>query len=356
MTGPVQRMPVVVVGAGQAGLAAGHFLAEAEVPFAVLEAADRLGESWRNRWDSLELFTPARFSGLPGMAFPGELSRYPLKDEVVAFLRDYAERFALPVRFGQRVTALSRSADGYRLQTDGAVYQADAVIVASGAFQRPNLPACAADLVADVVQLHSSAYRNPAQLPAGTTLVVGGGNSGLQIARELSADRPVHLAVGSRQTPLPRRFLGADLFWWLDRLGIMRVPQARIPKWLAGDNDVLVGQSIGKLVRTCGVVERPRATGAAGRTVTFADGTTLEVANVVWATGYRPDYSWLQVPVLRDGRPVHTRGVTASPGLYFLGLEKLHTSGSSLLGWVGNDARFVVFHLIHHTRSAAPAG
>jgi len=342
-----QRFPVVVVGAGQAGLAAGHFLKRAGVPFVILEAADRLGQAWRDRWDSLELFTPARYSGLPGMPFPGQPWRYPARDEVVEFLQAYADTFELPIHYRRRVTSLRRTATGYELDTTEGPYLADAVIVATGAFQRPNVPPFAAGLAAEVVQVHSSQYRNPSQLGPGTVLVVGGGNSGLQIADELSkaSASPAHLSIGSRQTPMPRRFLGADLFWWLDHLGMMRVPQAKMPKWLAGDGDILVGQSVDGLVRDRGVVTHPRTVGADGQVVTFADGTTLDVANVVWATGYRPDFSWVHAPVFRDGRPVHVRGVTAEPGLYFLGLEKLHTSGSALLGWVGNDARHVVSHL-----------
>ncbi|MGH3991707.1 MAG: flavin-containing monooxygenase, partial [Pseudonocardiaceae bacterium] len=307
----MSRIPVAVVGGGQAGLVAGYFLKQAGVPFVILEADEALGRSWHDRWDSLELFTPARYSGLPGMPFPGQPWRYPAKEEVVTFLRSYVEAFELPVQFGQRVTALRPAAGGsFEVETSTGTYLADATIVATGGFQRPHVPPFATGLAADVVQLHSSEYRNPSQLADGTALVVGGGNSGLQIADELASGsaEPVHLSVGSKQTPMPRRFLGADLFWWLDHLGMMRVPQAKLPKWLAGDGDILVGQSIDKLVRARGVATHPRTVGSDGQVVTFADGTTLDAANLVWATGYRPDFSWVQAPVFQDGRPVQVRG------------------------------------------------
>lgn len=341
------RVAVAVVGAGQAGLAAGYHLRQAGVPFTILEAAGQVGGSWQGRWDSLELFTPARYSGLPGRPFPGAPGRYPRRDEVAVYLRDYAAAFELPVRLGSEVTALT---SGYELTlASGDPVHADAVIVATGAFQWPRIPGFAGELAPQVRQLHSSQYRNPGQLAPGLVLVVGAGNSGVQLAAELAAaGHPVHLAVGTKQMPVPRRILGADFFWWLDRTGFLRAPVRRMPKWLAGEGDVLVGTSLRRLARDSGVVLRARATGVlpGGRGVTFADGGELEVATVLWATGYRPDFSWVGLPVLDgDGRPVHTRGVTASPGLYFLGLERLHTAGSSLLGWVGHDAAFVVSHI-----------
>lgn len=331
---------VVVIGAGQAGLAAGHYLAQAAVPFVILEGAPRIGDTWRARWDSLRLFTPARYSALPGLPFPGDPWHYPDKDEVADYLETYAEKFALPVRYGMRVTALDRSGDGYLVRTADGTRRATAVIVATGAFQEPKLPSFAADLASEVFQMHSSRYRRPTQLPDGQILVVGAANSGLQLAAELSAagtSRRIHLSIGSRLMPLPRRILGADVFWWLDNLGIMRMPT-----WLAGNKDALIGQSIRRLLHDADVTAHGRCVGASGRTARFADGDTLDVTAVVWATGYRPDYSWLRVPVLDDGRPSQRRGVTSSQGLYFLGLERMHTSGSSLLGWVRYDAKYIV--------------
>ena len=212
---------VVVVGGGQAGLAMGHHLARRGFDFTILDAGDGPAEAWRGRWDSLRLFTPARRDALPGRPFPGDPDRYPTRDEVVAYLTDYAAE--LPVEYGSRVRALRRDGEGFRLELDDRIVEARQVVVATGPFQVPRMPAVANGLSPEVRALHSSAYRRPADLPDGPVLVVGGGNTGFQIAEELAATREVHLAIGSRQTPMPQRMLGRDLFDWLVALGVMRV-------------------------------------------------------------------------------------------------------------------------------------
>jgi putative flavoprotein involved in K+ transport len=211
--------------------------------------------------------------------------------------------------------------------------------VATGPFQVPRTPAWARSIVPDVFQIHSGDYQRPSQIPAGTVLVVGGGNTGYQIARELTATHQVHLAVGSRQTPLPQRVLGRDLFWWLTKLGLLeKTVESRIgPR--ARDRDTLIGSSPRRL-RRHGAQLRPRAVNAEGRTVTFEDGSTLDVGAVIWATGYQPDHAWIKLPIVDDGVARHRRGVTEVPGVYFLGLSWQHTRGSALLGWVKDDARF----------------
>ncbi len=334
---------VVVVGGGQAGLAAAWHLRERGLRHVVLEAAAELGHSWRSRWESLRLFSPAEHDSLPGLPFPAPAGSYPGKDAVAAYLRDYAATFDLPVELGARVTTLQRTDAGFRLATADRTYTARQVIVATGPFQTPFIPPLAAGLDASVTQLHSTAYRSPDALPAGPVLVVGGGNSGVQIAAELAAIRPAELSVGSVPPALPQRLLGRDLFWWLTRSGLMRVTAgSRLGRRMQSRGEFLVGSSRRGLQRA-GVRLRPRLVDAAGRTVRFADGTGREVDVVVWATGFRSDYSWIDVPgVLRDGRVVHRRGVTDVPGVYVLGLSWQHTRGSALLGFVADDAAHVV--------------
>jgi putative flavoprotein involved in K+ transport len=203
------------------------------------------------------------------------------------------------------------------------------------------VPAFAGELAPDLFQAHSTAYRRPGDVPAGTALVVGGGNTGFQIATELAATHRVHLAVGSRQTPLPQTFLGRDLFWWLTRTGLLtKTVDSRLGRRLR-ERDTLIGSSPRRLARD-GVDLKPRATAASGRTVSFADGSDLDVDAVIWATGYRSDHSWIKLPVTGpNGRVIHRRGVTDVPGLYFLGLSWQHTRGSALLGWIKDDAEFV---------------
>ena len=336
-------LDVVVVGAGQAGLAIAWQVSRRGLRLLVLEAAAELGQSWRSRWDSLTLFTPAQYDALPGMPFPAPADTYPTKDPVADYLQAYADAFQLPVRLNARVTSLSRSGNGFEVRTADQTFSARRVVVATGPFQVPFIPAAASGLDRAVTQIHSTDYRNPGALPDGPVLVVGGGNSGLQIAEELSGSRRVDVSMGTSPPILPQRPLGRDLFWWLTRLGLMRVPaESRLGRRVQARGEFVIGTSRRSLKRA-GVTFRPRMVGAEGRTVRFADGSTLDVGVVLWATGYRSDYSWISIPgVVRDGRVAHRRGVTDVPGLYFLGLSWQHTRGSALLGFLDDDASHIV--------------
>ena len=342
---------VVVIGGGQAGLAIGHYLAEQGRRFTILEAADAPAPAWRERWDSLRLFTPVRYDSLPGKPFPGDPDHHPTRDEVVAYLTDYARD--LPVELSSRVRELRRDDDRYIVGLDARAYTADQVVIATGPFQTPRTPSLASQLDARVIQLQSTAYRTPSQIPEGRVLVVGGGNTGYQIADELSATHEVHLSVGARQKPVPQRVLGRDIFRWLDALGALtKTADTRLGRRMKA-SDTLVGSSP-RRARRKGIALHPRATGASGSTVTFADGRDVEVATVIWATGFVADHAWVDVPVFdADGVVVHTRGVTASPGLYFLGLSWMHSRGSALLGWVKDDAAYIAEQIRKHAEAAA---
>jgi putative flavoprotein involved in K+ transport len=340
--GSREHLDVAVIGAGQAGLAIGYFLARQGRRFVILDGADSIGAAWRNRWDSLVLFTPRRYDGLPGLAFQGDPDGYPTRDEVIAYLEEYAATFELPIELERTVRSLTRQDGRFLVELDDRRLEADQVVVATGPFQDPNVPAIAAQLSPDVFQTHSADYRRPGEVPSGRVVVVGGGNTGFQIAKELSRTHDVQLAIGTRQTPLPQRLLGRDLFWWLTKLGLLeKTVDSRIGR-RARHRDTLIGSRPRELERRYGVELTPRAVGASERTVRFADGNELDVDAVIWATGYRSDYSWIGLPVLDgDGLPSHRRGVTEIPGLYFLGLSWQHTRGSALLGWVGDDAEFI---------------
>jgi putative flavoprotein involved in K+ transport len=246
------------------------------------------------------------------------------------------------VELNSRVNAIRRVDDGYVVELDDRTYTAEQVVVAIGPFQMPFVPPIAEQLGEGVVQMHSTAYRSPESVPTGRVLIVGGGNTGFQIAEELSASREVHLSIGSRQTPLPQRILGRDLFWYLEGTGLIRkTTESRIGRRMSG-RDTLIGSTPRRLRRRHGVTLHGRAVTVTGSSVRFADDSQLDVASVIWATGFRTDHSWIDAPVFdQAGRLEHERGVTASPGLYFLGLSWQHTRGSALLGWVKDDATYI---------------
>jgi putative flavoprotein involved in K+ transport len=355
-----QRLEVVVVGGSQAGLAMAWHLAQQGRRFVVLEAAPELGHTWRNRWDSLRLFTPAQYDALPGMAFPAPADTYPAKDPVADYLQAYAAAFDLPVRLNAKATELRRLEDGsFEIRTADQTYRARQVVAAAGPFQVPFVPPPAAKLDPSVTQVHSAGYRNPQALPDGPVLVVGGGNSGFQIAEELAATRTVDLSIATTYPMLPQRLAGRDLFWWLTRLGLLRVTVNSRPGRRMSRRDFVIGTNRKRLERA-GVRFRPRLVDAEGRTVRFADHSLLEdVAVVVWATGYRADFTWIHIPgVVHEGHVVHRRGVTGVPGLYFLGLSWQHTRGSALLGFVNDDASYLADRIATSlgTSGSAPAG
>ena len=338
MTAPLD---VAVVGGGQAGLAIGYLLKQQERRFAILEAGDAVAAAWRARWDSLRLFTPVRYDSLPGRAFPGDADSYPGRDDVVAYLTDYARTFDLPVQLNSAVQAVRRADGGYRIDLDDRTYAAEQVVIATGPFQVPRVSPIARPLDPGIAQFHSTAYRRPDQVPAGTVLVVGGGNTGFQIAEELTRTHEVHLSIGSRQTPLPQRVAGHDLFRYLDALGAMRVTvDSRLGHRLQY-RETLIGSSP-RAARRRGIRLRGRTVDAQGSQVIFADGSRLAPAAVIWASGFAVDHSFVHAPVFDDAAQLmHHRGVTTAPGLYFLGLTWQYTRGSALLGWVKNDAQFI---------------
>jgi putative flavoprotein involved in K+ transport len=355
-----QRLDVVVVGGSQAGLAMAWHLTAQGRRFVVLEAGPEVGHTWRFRWDSLKLFTPAQYDALPGMAFPAPADTYPTKDPVADYLQAYAKAFDLPVRLNAKVTELKRLDDGsFEVRTADDTLHARQVVVATGPFQVPFIPPQAGGLDPSVTQVHSADYRNPRALPDGPVLVVGGGNSGFQIAEELAAARTVDLSIATRYPMLPQRLAGRDLFWWLTRLGLLRVTVNSRPGRRMSRRDFVIGTNRRRVERA-GVRFRPRLVDADGRTVRFADHSLLEdVGVVVWATGYRPDYAWIHVPgVVREGHVVHRRGVSEVPGLYFLGLSWQHTRGSALLGFVNDDAAYLADRIATGlgTAGSAPAG
>ena len=340
-----QQFDTVVIGGGQAGLAMGYSLAKQGRDFVILEASQRLGTGWRRRWDSLRLFTPAWISSLPGMPLPAADDTFVSKDVVADYLEAYAGRFDLPVRLNTQVDGLSRERDHYILNTGKRQITARQVVVTTGSYQRPSIPAFADELDPRITQLHSDAYRNRGQLQDGGVLVVGAGSSGAEIALELASTHEVWLAgrdPGHRPKNIPPLF--KHLYWWLIHQAINtdNRPGRRLREQMERGGAPLIGISKQAFARA-GVERVPRVVGANGEKLQLADGRELSASNVIWCTGYVPEYRWISLPIF-DGKgyPRHTRGVVESePGLYFLGLPFQYTLSSSFIGGVGRDAAYI---------------
>lgn len=369
MTAGQERVETLIVGGGQAGLAVGYHLARRALPFVIVDANERIGDAWRHRWDTLRLFTQARYSGLPGWSFPAPPWSYPAKDAVADYLEAYADRFGLRVRTSTHIDALTKDSDRFVATSGRCRIEADQVVVASGAYRSPRIPGFAAKLDPDIVQLHSCEYRNRSQLREGGVLIVGAGNSGAEIALEASATHRTWLS-GRDTGHLPWR---PNTVW--DRFLTPGI-------WFVGSRVMTVGTPIGrkarpKLMSLGAPLERvqPKDLASAGvervpRTVTAKDGfpvveggRAMLVSNVIWCTGFRPDFRWIDLPVFGDdGEPMHHRGVVESePGLYFVGRFFLSAMTSALLGGVGRDAEYIAKQIAARShwvgrRSISPSG
>jgi putative flavoprotein involved in K+ transport len=353
-----ERFDTVVIGGSQAGLTAGYYLRKEGRSFVILDSNDRVGDAWRQRYDSLRLFTAARYAGLPGSRFPGRGSHTPTKDELADYLETYAERFSLPVRSGTRVDRVSRNGDTYIVAAGDLRLDAANVIVATGANQTPRTPAIARDLDPGIVQMHSVAYRNPSQLRDGGVLVVGAGNSGGDLALESVSSHPTWLS-GPETGHIPfdidgtfGRVLGTRLVVFVGRHVLtQRTPIGRKMRAGAGIGGTpLVRVKPAQLV-DAGVVRVPRVVATRDGKPVLEDGRVLEVANVIWCTGFRHDLSWIDLPIFdHEGAPMHERGVvTTEPGLYFVGLPWQFAIASDVLPGVGRDAAYVVKGLVRRS-------
>jgi len=350
----------VVIGGSQSGLAVGYYLKQRSVPFVILDENDRIGDAWRKRWDSLRLFTPGRYDGLPGMPFPGSPSSYPTKDETADYLEAYAREFELPFRTGVKVDRLSKAGDRFEVGRGEHTLFADTVVVATGAFNTPRVPAFARELDKSIVQLHSREYRNPSQIQKGGVLIVGAGNSGAEIAIELARDHKTWLSgpdTGEEPARAGSRLdhLITPLMWLVaTRLTVKTAPGRKLrDHFIDPPRGIPLGRVRRKDFGLAGIERVPRMTAVRNGYPVLENGRVLEVSNVVWCTGYAPDYEWIDLPLrTHHGLPIHDRGIVEScPGLYFVGLLFLYSLSSALLGGVGRDAKYIVEHIV----STSPA-
>ncbi|MFC0187409.1 flavin-containing monooxygenase [Fictibacillus aquaticus] len=335
---------VIVVGGGQAGLSMGYYLKKTGLSFVILDSGQRTGDVWRKRYDSLVLFTPRSYSTLHGLKWDGDPAGYPSKEEVADYLERYAQTYDLPVQHDSHVHSVEKENDLFNVSTSHTVYKGKKVVVATGAFQTPRIPAFAKELPSSIIQLHSSQYRNPGQLNDGPVLVVGGGNSGAQIAVELSATHKTYLSAGAKIQFMPLTIAGKSIFWWLEKTGILKSSASSwVGKIMRKRGDTIFGYELKEKVEKLEVVLKSRTSGLFKGKVMFDDSTSLEVSNVIWATGFVQNFDWIRVRGLFDaqGNLQHKRGVTPVEGLYFLGLPWQHRRGSALLLGVGDDAAYL---------------
>ena len=360
-----ERYETVIIGGGQTGLATGYHLARLGRSFVVLEADRRVGDVWRRRWDSLHLFTPARHDGLPGWGFPAKGWSFPSRDDMADYLEAYAARFDLPVRTGMPVDGVTGDGHGgYVVTANGHRFEADNVVVATGPYQVPTIPAFASRLDPGIVQLHSSEYRGPSPLRDGGVLVVGAGNSGAEIAIESAGQHQVWLS-GREVGAIPFRMGGLASRLLLERLVLrgvfhrlltVRTPMGRKMRARMGSRGTPLIRIRPEDIPAAGVERVARVTGVKDGLPVLEDGRVLEVANVVWSTGFHHDFSWIDVPGLGDGEPSHRRGVVdGQPGLYLVGLHFLYAMSSAMIQGAGRDAEFIARHIAARVPSARPA-
>lgn len=342
---------VLVIGAGQAGLAAGYYLKQTGLHFMILDAAPSIGDSWRSRYDSLHLFTPRMYDGLPGIAIVGDPNGLPTKNEVANYLESYAKKMNLPVTLNCPIKRLWKDFT-FKVETTEGILEARNIIIATGPFQVKNIPSFSNLLSENVTQLHSSEYLNPNQLSPGNTVVVGGGNSGAQIAVELAKHRnkkgPVYISVARDITFKPLYIMNRSIFWYFEKLGFLRAnTQDPIGKWLKKQPEQVYGYELKQLIKKREIQVSPRAINASDNSITFEDRTQIEVNNIIWATGFKRNDHWIDIQDVFDlqGQIQHDEGISPVTGLYFVGLPWQSSRGSALLGWVKYDAQRIVSYL-----------
>lgn len=320
-------LDAIIVGAGQAGLIMGNYLKQEGYNFLLLEAGNRIGDSWRNRYDSLQLFTPKEYSSLPGMILKGEKNEFPHKDEIAMYLEEYAQYFQLPVQ----------------LQTE--VLKSKKVIIASGGFQQPYIPSFSQHLSSHIFQIHSSQYKSPSQIPKGNVLVVGGGNSGMQIAVELAKTHEVTMSISHPLIFLPLRLFRKSIFYWLEKLGLLYAEvNTKRGKWFQKRKDPIFGFEGKELIRNGAIKLEEKVVSASENNIMFQNGGTYSAESIIWSTGFVSEYNWIELEkaVNENGFPNHVRGISPVKGLYYIGLPWQSQRGSALICGVGKDAAYIL--------------
>ncbi|PEC19866.1 flavin-containing monooxygenase [Bacillus cereus] len=338
-------LDAIIVGAGQAGLAIGYYLKQERYNFLLLDAGNRIGDSWRKRYDSLQLFTPRSYSSLPGMALIGEENGFPYKDEIANYLEKYAQHFQFPVQLQTEVLKIRKQQDIFELHTPTEILQSKNVIIASGGFQKPFIPLFSQRLSSNVFQIHSSQYKSPLQIPKEKVLVVGGGNSGMQIAVELAKTHEVTMSISHPLTFLPLHFFRKSIFNWLEKMGLLYAEiNTKRGRWFQKKKDPIFGFEGKELIRNGAIKLQEKVISASENKIMFQNGDTYSAQSIIWSTGFIQDYTWIEIEkaVNEDGFPNHTKGISPVRGLYYIGLPWQSQRGSALICGVGKDAAYLI--------------
>ncbi|KAA0956358.1 oxidoreductase [Planococcus sp. ANT_H30] len=334
-----KNIDVLIIGAGQAGLAIGYYLSKSNQSFILIDAAGRVSDVWRNRYDSLVLFSPRRYSSLPGLPLAGDSDGFPTKDEFADYMEAYGIHFSLPFHLNTKVEKLKQAYGSFEAITSKGRYSAKSVVIATGPFQKPFIPQLKGS--SSTFQLHSSDYRGPYQLAEGPALIVGGGNSGAQIALELAESRQVYLSAGHEMVFIPRVLLKRSIFWWLEVTGLAKAADGSRRAKLLKKTEPVIGTELKLLIESGKVIVKERAVAFQDQEVVFKDGSKIAVDNIIWATGFYFDYSWIDIPGVLDsqGKTVHQRAISPVEGIYFLGLPWLSRVGSAQINGINYDAK-----------------
>lgn len=335
----------IIIGAGQAGLSIAYYLKKQKISFLIVDANAEIGAPWLKRWDSLKLFTPSEFNNLPGLNFPYKKGHYANKYEVADYLKKYVDTFKIPVEFNQKIISLKKQNDNFTIKSNSKTFKAKNVIIATGPFHKPFTPKFHKNISKDIIQIHSEHYKNPDQLQDGPTLVVGAGDSGVQILNEVSknSNRKVYFSGNTNISSIPQEFLGKTLWWWFKNIGFLTANKySWIGKKLSNGLQPVIGTDVKKLFKKKNITCVGRTLDAKEEKLFFEKQHCNDIKNIIWATGFKPNFNWIEnVSLDKNQYPKNYRGVSDIKGLYYIGLPWLYTRGSATLGGVQKDAKFL---------------
>ena len=338
----------IVIGAAQAGLSISYYLSKMGKDFLVFDKEDEIGASWLNRWDSLKLFTPSEFNNLPGMDFPAKKGHYPSKTEVAAYFKQYVQKFDIPIQLNTLIDSVSHEGDHFVVRSGDAEYLAENVIIGTGPFHIPYTPPFARKISDEIFQIHSNYYKNPKQLKPGKAMVVGAGDSGFQILDEVSAEQREVLFSGNTDVKvLPQEILGKTLWWWFTKTGFLSFSRnSWLGRKISKSRQPVIGTDVKEILESDNVEAVGKTKNAEGEMVLTEKQKVRDLKNIIWATGYRPNFGWIEgLELTKDGYPKHHRGISSIDGLYFIGLPWLHTRGSATLGGIKKDAEYLANYI-----------